>query len=353
MYMCTLSDVSGRRTGNKPRLTSVFMKIIMSTLQVNAIALSYSFDWDALMAMFLSGQGQITSLGIAMVQIGCFQSNPEKNFALETFVYGMFPLIIILIVFLGVLMSKFFCKTQSNSSDTPGPVSSDESVQMEEQAQAEATEEGQEDRSAAQLAVDRHTMWKGAKDDATGVAVIVLFLLQPYLVKRFALLFSCSAMGKEDTDLFLTEDLGVQCYSSTHYFYITTLGVPLLLLYVIGAPLAVYLVLNIRGARRKVMYIMDWANTSTPTDMSLVAEAENSEVKEEEEEKRQVQPKKDTDTLDARTVVFLNNYAFLFLGYSKKRHSWEVLVIVRKALLSLIGVALAGSPPLYLHIMHV
>jgi len=190
------AKVKMKRTGEKPKLSQVYSKIIMSTLQVNAIALSYAFDWDEIMETFLSGQGQVTSLGIAYINLGCLQNNPEKNFVVETAIYGLFPVAIILMVFVVVLLTEM-CRSDGHHATA------------------------EEKRSAKKLA------WKHAKDDATGVAVIVLFLLQPYLVKRFALLFSCVTMGAEtDTEsfVFLTEDLNVQCYSSTHFMYIVSLS---------------------------------------------------------------------------------------------------------------------------------
>ena len=117
----------------------------------------------------------------------------EKNFVVETAVYGLFPGSIILMVFVVVLLAEM-CRRDGDHASA------------------------EEQRLAKKLA------WKHAKDDATGVAVIVLFLLQPYLVKRFALLFSCVTMGAEtDTEsfVFLTEDLDVQCYSSTHLLYVS------------------------------------------------------------------------------------------------------------------------------------
>ena len=41
----------------------VYYKIILSTCQVNSIALSYAFKWDEFMDSYLSTQGQATSLG--------------------------------------------------------------------------------------------------------------------------------------------------------------------------------------------------------------------------------------------------------------------------------------------------
>ena len=49
--------------------------------------------------------------------------------------------------------------------------------------------------------------------------------------------------GRED-DLYLTEDLSVQCWKSTHAQYIVFLALPLCVLYVVGVPALVYWILD-------------------------------------------------------------------------------------------------------------
>lgn len=57
--------------------------------------------------------------------------------------------------------------------------------------------------------------------------------------------FSCSVkMGAGDADWFLMEDLHVRCWTTTHAGNIVGLGLPLLLLYVIGVPAAVFRILS-------------------------------------------------------------------------------------------------------------
>lgn len=53
---------------------------------------------------------------------------------------------------------------------------------------------------------------------------------------------------------------------------------------------------------------------------------------------------KEADTghqLDPATLLFMRNYSFLFLGYSRFHYFWEIVIICRKGLLALIGVALS------------
>ena len=42
--------------------------------------------------------------------------------------------------------------------------------------------------------------------------------------------------------------------------------------------------------------------------------------------------------------AFYQNYSFLFLGYSQDHYFWEVLVLLRKTLVALLGVTLSTRP---------
>ena len=169
-----------------------------------------------------------------------------------------------------------------------------------------------------------------ARNTSVGGAVITLFFLQPTLVKQFALLFSCTRLGSAEGHLFLTQNLLVQCGSGQHWGMILGLGLPLLLLYVIGIPLLLYVIL---GHNRKhialVSHTYRQMNQASLTDQNLLASAAQAQ--------REL-------SKSPKTVIFMKNYAFLFLGYQEETYLWEIVVIARKGLLSIIGVALATDP---------
>ena len=50
------------------------------------------------------------------------------------------------------------------------------------------------------------------------------------------------------------------------------------------------------------------------------------------------------DELSDTTRAFSTSYAFLFLGYKSEFYLWEIVVLARKACLSLIGVAFSTDP---------
>ena len=126
-------------------------------------------------------------------------STQSQAFFLETIIYGLFPLLLIILVF-GI-------------------------VHLKEQWDAKIRNHG--------------TTENKAKEITMAVAVIVVFFLQPFLVNRFALVFSCIKMGKESDQLYLSQNLTIQCWKQDHFLLILTLGLPLFLMYVFGVPAAV------------------------------------------------------------------------------------------------------------------
>jgi hypothetical protein len=190
-----------------------------------------------------------------------------------------------------------------------------------------------------------------AASSSVGVAILVLYMLQPTLAKQFALVFACVKMGAGDADWFLMEDLHVRCWTTTHAGYIVGLGLPLLLLYVIGVPAAVFRILSKPDNQAKIQRIIA-ATRGTDDNSSEQQLAKKRHKKARQSLMGHVDFKEqgelpansnNIDMLDPETLEFHRNYAFLFLGYHQDSYAWEVLVIVRKAVLSLIGGLCVGQ----------
>ena len=54
---------SKAKKAEPPSVMSVYGKIVLTSFQQNSIALSYAFNWSALMTGFLEPQDSVTSLG--------------------------------------------------------------------------------------------------------------------------------------------------------------------------------------------------------------------------------------------------------------------------------------------------
>ena len=175
------------------------------------------------------------------------------------------------------------------------------------------------------------SIWFHARSTTISLTVLLLFFLQPYLVTRFSLLFACVRMGTREEDLFLKEDLSVQCWiSPTHFAYIFGFGIPLLVLYVAGTPLILYRILSDPKNRTRIAQITESLKQyELGAKHSSQRGAQGSSV---------AMKTKGFDVQDEGSRRFQTNYGFLFIGYNPEQYYWEVVVILRKAALSAIGV---------------
>ena len=121
--------------------------------------------------------------GTAYFEFGCVSTSTDGTFVQETVLYGIFPILLIGLVFLvSLVWSRFGSRKAQEGDSTP---------------------------------------WVQAKSSALGIGTLILFLLQPTLVKRTALVMSCVSMGKNAEDVFLSEDLNIRCwYSSFSLCYV-------------------------------------------------------------------------------------------------------------------------------------
>jgi hypothetical protein len=79
--------------------------------------------------------------------------------------------------------------------------------------------------------------------------VVVLFLIHPDLTLQAFGIFACKQIGITEDSYYLLADMSRQCYTSTHYFWILLIAFPMLLLWVIGVPLAAFIIARRRMSR--------------------------------------------------------------------------------------------------------
>ena len=242
---------------------------------------------------YLDTQNSVSSIGTSYFEFACFGSGEvsQKNgFVAETVAYIVLPMLFILFTALGSLLHVYFKNNR---------------------------------------VLDENVV-RTAKASAMGVASISLFLLQPTLVKQFALLFSCTRMGSRNQDMFMVENLRIQCYSGEHIALIFGLGVPLLGFYVFGIPAAMYVLLSHPESKEMIRAITEAdekGRTATLDDRASIQRAYLAHSE-----------------LDQKTKAFEQSYAFLFLGYKPELYLWEIAVLARKGALSVIGVAFSTNP---------
>ena len=69
------------------------------------------------------------------------------------------------------------------------------------------------------------------------------------LLKNTFMLFACRSLTGEPGRLFLREDLSIACYEQDHLLWMLGLGLPAMLLWVLGFPIAKVLALYTRRHR--------------------------------------------------------------------------------------------------------
>ncbi len=280
-------------------------------MQVNGLALSFSFQWDAAMSGFLDIQGQITSLGTAYMEFQCLGNvhGGGNGFVIDSLVYLLAPVFVGLVVFI-----VYFLRILSVSKDLG------KSVRL-------------------------------AMAPVGGPIVAILFVLQPFLVERFALIFSCVQLGRNADDLFMVANLQVRCWkSSTHQLYMVAFGVPFFFFYVIGIPVGLYRLMADVENEKNVLNIIYLMCPDLEHEKQLKAKHELGEEKDRKaghiptvsknHYQKSAQSISATQIKSARSInyTFFKNYSFLFLGYKPKAYWWEVVIICRKGLISLVGV---------------
>jgi hypothetical protein len=171
-------------------------------------------------------------------------------------------------------------------------------------------------------------------------------------------------MGPAQDDWFLLGDLSIRCWVSyDHKVLLWALGFPLFALYVIGVPLAAAGLLwkNRQLVRAKLgdsrlTIVLDELRTSRNEAQTALELVNRTKVELDQLEQTAVNDNTEAQDLndkppsDAQQLgperqlreaadTFEVNYGFLFLGFQAPSYYWEVIIMIRKALVSSFAVA--------------
>ena len=126
LYLSYLSyKVKKKQSGTAPNQWGTFYKVVLTTCQTNAIALTYSFDWSTVMHGYLEAQDSVTSFGTAYFELSCFKTDStltsaERNsFRLETTFYIVLPLVLVLFAGISVYVFIVYCRPPSVALEQP------------------------------------------------------------------------------------------------------------------------------------------------------------------------------------------------------------------------------------------
>jgi hypothetical protein len=137
--------------------------------------------------------------------------------------------------------------------------------------------------------------WKFMREECAASVVIMFFLIQPNLVDAMFSLFSCQEI--ESGEYWLTVDLSIRCWNSTHTLYLLAVGVPGTVIWVFGVPLICVGVLTKYRRRQDELWLK-------------------------------------------------MQYGFLISGYTRRCFYWEFVILYRKVLIIMCAVFINSSIPL-------
>ena len=240
-------------TGKLPFLT-LSLRTMTSYFQVASMLSLYKMKFPGFVSGMIVGQAALSSPGEVMANVDCLGvgSNAVGLFTAKQIIIFLSPIVTSVILCV-VLLSHGYAKSKN---------------------------------------------LKTTRDQVIGSILIGLNLMYPTLVKRGALLFACRDIGKGQ---FLDEALDVQCYGPAHMTLVVSLGLPSILIFVVGFPASLLVVLR-RLAQRNVL------DPRSPA-------------------------------YNRRWVIRLG---FLYAGYERRYAYWESLVLLRKAALSGFAVFLSN-----------
>ena len=152
--------------------------------------------------------------------------------------------------------------------------------------------------------------------------VALLYLVWPSLCSQTFSLFACRSIC-DDTTTFLRADLDISCWEGVHAHYAFGLGLPMLVFYVIGLPVAALLrVRNMHQTRRRISAGSTVSNRRRTRRASMIATNP-------EEEKI---------------------YGMFYTAFRKEKWWWEGTIAARKIIIALIGVFGADMGDMQVHL---
>eukprot|EP00808_Paulinella_micropora_P010530 g31318.t1 len=193
-------------------LTDALVKIALSGVQVNILALGYQFQWESYFRRFLKLQSEVATIGIAYLKLDCFVHFEQYSLFFAT---QLFFLVVPIVLFLllpvcFVLLLELLLRP-------------------------------------CRVVARRGSLRSSARDWLVVTVVILAFLLFPLLSQRFLMFFSCQRLGLGE-ETYLSADMSIKCWSRQHVLWTVAVGGPMLVLYVIGIPVGGFVILR-RGFR--------------------------------------------------------------------------------------------------------
>uniref|UniRef100_A0A7S0DJ70 TRP C-terminal domain-containing protein n=2 Tax=Amorphochlora amoebiformis TaxID=1561963 RepID=A0A7S0DJ70_9EUKA len=341
-------------------MSSVLTKILINSLQFNLLAASFDYEWPAYLKVILEAQGAAGGVITNLLSTDCLNESNIRPIYINSIMLAFEPFLtpLLALVTVGIVafvikrnneedgkdeekaatkaMARRFSvqmrsgKTSVELENLPGSVeralakadmkfTKRASLEMDILSNEKADKKGSLETQALASTKSGHILPSSIRPDEPEVIALMKelesrrwrsqfytallslnFTAYTAIVLQTFRLFNCDQIGSTSDSVVLLADMNQKCYEGQHLLFMICLGVPMLVLYVLGFPF--------------VCMVFLWRNRK---DMPVVL-ADAPGIGWEERFRR----------LRKSIKVFL-----LFHGFKPKYYFWEILIMARKIMI--------------------
>ena len=217
LFILTCILVSTAIKQSKKETQAILMRIIVNSIQLNAMAATINIPWPQVASGIIETQLAVSQVIDQFINIDCFLSGGDNisSFYIKSLLYLIAPpflLLIPLLIFIPLYLLK---KKEVEDFCLINQIDSTHAVNYQYRLYY------------------RYYL--------TSIMVI-LFLLHPNITMNNFRMFACKQLGP--SNYYLVADFGVQCYTTTFYLWVFGVGVPSFIIYAIGIPILFFHILN-------------------------------------------------------------------------------------------------------------
>lgn len=216
--------IRSTRDRSKKGITSMTVKIFISTAQVNAVLANYHCNWSSTARLLLWRQGEVSNVWGGVASSGCilksfFGEGHNSDFFLGNIVVTTFPFAYAIIVLVFLSFLNLSCRGRAPRRMLRA-------------------------RSNQHLAaVSKRILILDTRRnfvECSTMVQVVLFLVYTTVTERLLWTFHCTNLGTSGDDQYLTLDMSIKCYSAEHMAWIWVFTIPALFAFVLGLPVVNY-----------------------------------------------------------------------------------------------------------------
>eukprot|EP00466_Bigelowiella_natans_P002848 jgi/Bigna1/70287/fgenesh1_pg.11_\ len=216
--------------------SSIILKILLNTIQFNAIALSFEYRWPAAVHNLLRVQSYGGNAMASLMNVDCALQGVHSKirpFYINSLIIAIFPILIPALAYVAVMFTRA-CRQKGGGEAGHQQGEGEAYDQKERSGETQLQYDSDEDEdSAAHL----YTA------ELTTAMVSLFFSLYPSLVLQTFKLFQCKQLGSTADTFVLQPDMSERCHQGAQLFWMLVLGLPMAAIYVLGFPIVCFILL--------------------------------------------------------------------------------------------------------------